>query len=288
MKGYPNWDYEEQPHVVEYANRMAQFRTGAVWPTIGVVAEDIVPTKRDIPALMMAQGEVYASAPTQVSFGYEGDSPFKDKRMRQAIAYAIDRDLIIDAQLNRDNFKKEGLDLPIRRSTSIGPAWEGFWLDPDDDKAFGPNAKYFRDFSPAESKKLMAAAGFANGANSTLHFVKGQYSATYERTAEILAGMFNDVGIKAPATPHDYNNDYIPNYYYAYQGARSNGFNGMIYRAELSYPTCQAGLYGNIHKDGGRYRGLTPTGQNAKQGDPYLNSTIEKIKQEFDIKKAQE
>jgi len=287
MKGFPNWDKEEQPHVVEYANRLAQFRAGNVWPSIGVTNEDIVPTKRDIPVLLMAQGEAYATAPTQISFGYEGDSPFKDKRMRQAVAFAVDRDLIIDSLLNRDKFAKDGLDLPFRRSTAIGPAWEGFWLDPEGDK-FGPNAKYFKEFNPAESKKLIAAAGFPNGTSTLLHFVKGQYSATYEKTAEILAGFMGDVGLRAPATPHDYNTDYIPNYYYAYQGARSNGFSGMIYRAELSYPTCQAGLYGNIHKDGGRYRGLTPTGTNAKQGDPYLNSTIEKIKGEFDLKKAQE
>jgi len=62
----------------------------------------------------------------------------------------------------------------------------------------------------------------------------------------------------------------------------------MIWRAELGYPTCVAQMFANIHKDGGRYRGLTPTGTNAKQGDPYLNGTIEKAKLEFDLKKQQE
>jgi hypothetical protein len=60
-----------------------------------------------------------------------------------------------------------------------------------------------------------------------------------------------------------------------------------MWRAELGYPTCITQMFANYHKDGGRYRGVSPDGKNAKQGDPYLNTTIEKAKQEFDIKKQQ-
>jgi len=288
VKGLPLYDKSEQPHVVEYANRVAQFRAGNIWTDVGLTGEDVIPMKKDLPKVNMIEGDAYTTAPSMVSFGYEGNSPFKDLRMRQAIALLIDRETIWDTILNREGYKKEGVDLKGRYSTAIGPAWEGFWLDPLDEKKFGAGAKYLTKFDVAEAKKLVSAAGYPNGVETVLHYVKGQYSATYERTAEVLSGMFAEGGIKAPVAPHDYNNDYIPNYYYSYQGTRSSGFNGMIWRAELAYPTAQTSMYGNIHKDGGRYRGLTPTGLNAKQGDPYLNDLIVRIKQEFDLKKAQE
>ena len=41
----------------------------------------------------------------------------------------------------------------------VGAVWEGYWVDPLDEKKFGPNSKYFK-LNIAEAKKLMTAAGF--------------------------------------------------------------------------------------------------------------------------------
>jgi hypothetical protein len=67
--------------VLEYAQRLAQFRAGNIWPTIAT-QDDILPLKNDIPSLLIRQGD-FGPTPVMVSFGYEGDSPFKDQRVRQ-------------------------------------------------------------------------------------------------------------------------------------------------------------------------------------------------------------
>jgi peptide/nickel transport system substrate-binding protein len=285
QKGRPFPDKVEQPQILEYASRLAQFRAGNIWTSVAT-NEDMVPLKRDLPQLQLYEGSAFATAASQVSFGYEGDSPFKDQRVRQAAALAIDHDTVLDVIYGLDVFKKAQLTPTVRMHTLVPAAFDGYWLDPTDTKNF-PGGFWYTKFDPAESKRLMAAAGFPNGVSTELNFTPNQYGAQYERTASALQDMFKNVGINASARPRDYQTDYIPNVYYSYQGARSNGFNGMIWRAELSYPTAAAGLYGNVHKDGGRYRGLTPTGLNAKQGDPYLNDAIVKAKQEFDAKKQQ-
>ena len=285
VKGVPIVDKIEQPQVLEYAQRLAQFRAGNIWTTIST-QEDILQLKSDIPSLLIRQGD-YGPTPVMVSFGYEGDSPFKDQRVRQAISLMIDRETYLDALANRPKFRAAGLQPTTRYNTVVGAGWEGYWIDPQDAKTFGPNAKYLTEFNLAEAKKLLTAAGYPNGFSSNMYWPQNVYGATFENAASVLAGFWSDGGLKVQSSPKEYQGDYIPNYYYSYQGTSTKGFNGMIWRAELGYPTCIAQMFANYHKDGGRYRGVSPTGTNAKQGDPYLNTTIEKAKQEFDLKKQQ-
>ncbi len=285
VKGAPVMDKIEQPQVLEYAGRLAQFRAGNVWTTVAN-QDDILPLKNDIPALNIRQGD-FGATPVMVSFGYEGDSPFKDQRVRQAIALMVDRETFLDALANRAKFRSAGLEQTTRYATVVGAGWEGYWIDPQDAKNFGPNAKYLTEFNLAESKKLLTAAGYPNGFSSNMYWPISVYGQVFEQAAAVLTGMWADGGLKIQSSSKEYQGDYIPNYYYSYQGTSTKGFNGMIWRAELGYPTCVAQLFANYHKDGGRYRGVSQDGKNAKQGDPYLNETIEKAKQEFDLKKQQ-
>lgn len=285
VKDVPVIDRIEQPQVLEYATRLAQFRAGNIWTTVAN-QDDILPLKTDIPALEIRQGD-FGATPVMVSFGYEGDSPFKDQRVRQAIALMWDRETFLDALANRAKFRAAGLEQTTRYATVVGAGWEGYWLDPQDEKTFGPNAKYLTEFNLAESKKLLTAAGYPNGFSTNMYWPPSVYGQVFEQGAAALTGMWKDGGLNVTSSPKEYQGDYIPNYYYSYQGTSTKGFNGMIWRAELGYPTCVAQLFANYHKDGGRYRGVSPDGKNAKQGDPYLNTTIEKAKQEFDLKKQQ-
>ncbi len=284
-KGVPIVDKIEQPQVLEYAQRLAQFRAGNIWTTVAN-QDDILPLKNDIPALNIRQGD-FGPTPVMVSFGYEGDSPFKDQRVRQAISLMWDRETFLDALANRAKFRSAGLQQTTRYATVVGAGWEGYWIDPQDSKTFGPNSRYLTEFNIAEAKKLLTAAGFPNGFSSKMYWPISVYGQVFEQAAAVLTGMWSDGGLKVQSSPLDYQSDYIPNVYYSYQGTSTKGFNGMMWRAELGYPTCVAQMFANYHKDGGRYRGVSQDGKNAKQGDPYLNATIEKAKQEFDLKKQQ-
>jgi oligopeptide transport system substrate-binding protein len=102
--------------------------------------------------------------------------PFKDKRIRQAVAYAIDKDAIIANVLlgvneRAESFVPDGI-------FSHDPAYKGLGHDPE------------------KAKALLAAAGFANGAGLpplTLYF--REQIPEIRKTAEILKEQLAAVGI---------------------------------------------------------------------------------------------
>ncbi len=285
IKGRPFPDKISLPIVPEYATRLSQFKAGNVYVPVHR-QEDILPAKKDTPALNLLQGADFPKTPWFISFGYEGNSPFKDERMRQAAALMIDRETITDVTSDRKKFEDQGLPIPVRYMSLIGTGWEGYWIDPQDEKKFGPNAKYFTN-NVAEAKKLMAAAGFANGADTSFYYNSGQqYGTAYLQVAEMLQGMWNDGGMKVKGDPREYQNDWLPNYYYGY-AAGNKGWSGVKWMAERSYPTVASQLFATVHKDGPRFVGMTPDGRNAQQGDPQVNSTVDKIRAEFDLQKQQ-
>jgi len=286
VKGRPFYDKVENPIVPEYATRLSQFKAGNVWLSVAT-QQDIVQTKKDVPAVNLFQGDSHTLTPSFYSFGYEGNSPFKDERVRQAVSLLVDRELMADTIGGREALTKEGLDVPTRYHTAVGAGWDGFWIDPQDEKKFGPNAKYLIT-NIAEAKKLLTAAGFPNGFESNFYYNQGsQYGSAYTNAANIIPGMMSEGGIKFKQDPKDYQTDYLPNYYYGYAAGNTKGFNGMIYGAERGYPTVASQIFATMHKDGPRFHGMTPNGLNAAQGDPQVNSMIDKIRQEFDLAKQQ-
>jgi ABC-type transport system substrate-binding protein len=234
----------------------------------------------------MLQGVDFPKTPWFISFGYEGNSPFKDERMRQALSLLIDRETITDVTADRQRFTAEGIEMPVRYMTVVGSGWDGYWIDPQDEKKFGPNAKFFT-YNVAEAKKLMAAAGYANGVDTSLFYNQGQqYGTQYLQVGEMLSGMFTEGGIRAKSDPKEYQNDWLPNYYYGY-AANNKGYNGVKWMAERTYPTVASQLFATLHKDGPRFVGMTASGTGAQQGDPKVNADVEKIRAEFDLDKQQ-
>jgi ABC-type transport system substrate-binding protein len=286
VKNRPFYDKVENPIVPEYATRLSQFKAGNVWLSVAT-QQDIVQTKKDVPALNLFQGETHTLTPSFYAFGYEGNSPFKDERVRQAVSMLLDRELMADTINGRDQFAKDGLDVPTAYHTVVGAGWDGYWLDPQDEKKFGANAKYLIT-SIEEAKKLLSAAGFASGFDASFYYNQGsQYGSAYTNVANITPGMLAEGGIRLKQEPKDYQTDYLPNYYYGYAAGNTRGFNGMVYGAERGYPTVASQIFATMHKDGPRFHGMSPNGQSAHLGDPQVNSMIEKIRQEFDLEKQQ-
>ena len=100
--------------------------------------------------------------------------PFDNLKVRQAMAHAIDRKMIIDLAMSG-------------YGTPIGSHWS-------------PAAPYYKEltntypYNPSKAKKLLAEAGYPNGFTAVLK-VPGKYAYSV-RAGEIIVDQFAKVGIK--------------------------------------------------------------------------------------------
>jgi ABC-type transport system substrate-binding protein len=284
VKGRPFIDKIEEPVVPEYATRLGQFRAGNIYAA-DVSQADILTTKKDIPDLLMLPGYQFSRSGSLITFGYEGDSPFKDERMRQAVSMLVDREGATDVLSNRAQFKAAGLDVPTRYNTIIPGGWEGAWLDPLNEKAIGPSAKFYKR-DVAEAKKLVAAAGYANGVDTSIFYPgPGGTPQPVDNTVSIYVDSMRDGGIRAKPVSVMYQTDFIPNYLYAYAKG-GKGYNGMIAQGLIGQPTLPLALRLHHHPDGARFMGSSPDGKtDAHLGDPAMNDLIAKSLIEFDSNK---
>jgi ABC-type transport system substrate-binding protein len=287
-KGKPYPEKLEKPIISEYAARLAQFRAGNIY-TDTATPIDQIQTKKDVPPTLMQQIATWsASIWNGLSFGYEGNSPFKDVRVRQAVSMLVDRESYLDVLDNRDVFVKEGIDVPSALNSVVAPGWTDYWLDPKDEKKFGPSAKYL-SHDVAEAKKLLAAAGYANGFDYDMYFSTSLYGATYVKSAELFSSMLLDGGLKVAmrGLPYEQFKDMYYEAYFppSYNSGKTSGFNGIVHLANPAASTLASHLFTFVHKDGGRFHGMSPDGKNPQMGDPRLNSEIEKIRSEFDREK---
>lgn len=285
LENRPWPDYWERPIIPEYTSRLTQFRAGEILTPVATPT-DILQTKKDVSELILNEE---ATANTSIwnglAFGYEDDSPFKDPRVRQAVSLLIDPDGYVDVMDNRALFAAEGIELDAPVNTIVAAGWGDFWLDPTDEAAFGENAKYL-GHNVDEAKKLLGAAGYPDGFKFDMYFSSDRYAADYLESVQLMGGMLFDGDLEATMNGFPYE-QYKDTYYEAYYGpsyesGKTSGFNGIIHLANPSTPSVASHLFTFVHKDGGRYHGMTPDGNNAHLGDPRLNSDIENLKLEFD------
>src|SRR3989449_945140 len=111
------------------------------------------------------------------------NGPTADKRVRQAIAYAIDADEIIKTVLDGKG---------VRVATMLPSMFFGY-----DPKLQPIKADV------AKAKKLLAEAGFGGGVEITLHGPKGRYVRDAE-VAEAVTGQLSKAGIKTTLRTYDF------------------------------------------------------------------------------------
>jgi peptide/nickel transport system substrate-binding protein len=299
VKDRPFPDRMERALIPEFAARIAQFKAGNIHTDIVEQAQDsVLQLKKDLPQTSLylgagGNGRNYASTISNfIIFGYEGNSIFKDVRMRQAMSMAIDREAIADSIENRAIFEKEGLDNAIAANSALSPAWNGYWIDPNNEKEFGPTAKYLKH-NVAEAKKLLTAAGYPNGVEfDFFHNRENTYGVVYSRLLEIYASMLPDVGLRAKLQGQAYAT-WQPQYYQGYvksafDAGRVKGFNGAGLSAERSRYTAVMSLYGLFHVQGDAFHGASYNGGPGNVGDPKMNDLLAKLRLESDNNKIKE
>ena len=292
IKGRPFIERWERALVPEYAARLSHFKAGNIYTdVVSTTQQDVIQLKRDVPAALVRVSPTYSATSNPfMIFGWEGNSIFKDTRVRQAMSMAIDREAFADAVENRPVFEREGLEMQIAFNTILSPTWGEHWLDPKDEKKFGPNVKYLK-LDQAEAKKLLAAAGYPNGVEfDFFHNRENTYGPTYARMIEIYQGMFAEVGLRANLQGQAYA-VWQPQYYQGYITAdyaagKVKGFSGAGLSAERPRYTPAYSLYGILHPEGDVPHGATADGNNATKGDPKLNADLAKLRQETDREKA--
>lgn len=110
-----------------------------------------------------------------LGFSHGITSPLQDVRVRKAIAHAINRDVIVKAVV-------EG-----RGAVANEPLHE--WTEGNDDDRQWPYA-----YDPAQSRKLLAEAGYPDGFKINFYAPAGRYTKDKEVT-EAIAGFLRQAGI---------------------------------------------------------------------------------------------
>jgi ABC-type transport system substrate-binding protein len=195
---------------------------------------------------------------------------------------AIDRQAFADTIENRDTFRKQGLDLPVKFNSIVYAAWNGYYLDPDNAKEFGENAKYLQ-MNVAEAKKLIAASGFPTGQEFDYVYSTEQYGAEYIKSAQIVAGMLQDAGLKPKQVALPYQA-----YQQKYTDVNYWNFPGVIFRAGRQWPSLAQNLFAFTNPKGTNYHGASTDGKNLDQGDAKLTGLVNNLINEFDNKKQQD
>ncbi len=121
--------------------------------------------------------------------------PWGDKRVRQALSMALDRDGYLKVQ----DLTKKG-DWMAHLSPGMAP----YYMSPKNAKQeFGPNAKYFEK-NIAESKKLLEAAGLPQGFSFKLRANVDRYGAEAKQAWELFANTITEAGFKAELVYEEY------------------------------------------------------------------------------------
>jgi peptide/nickel transport system substrate-binding protein len=259
------------PIIPEYAQQYAQFVTGNI---IGFTPRqtDVLLLRKDAPNAVMLKGDPPGSYRTNFFGKQEFETaPWKDERVRQAMRMSIDWDAVREQFDNRDEFAAEGLDVESRFPTHVksGGASYLYWLDPKG-KEFGPNAKYLL-YDLAEAKKLMSAAGFANGIEMDGYMNAGtEYgTTTYPEVVQIsidqwaLSGLFR---VKLNRIPYA---QFLPDFY------RARAFKGIvIQQPEFTYNDVDSEMFNWFHSRGARLK--------MPASDPKVDEFVEKQRVELD------
>jgi len=151
------------------------------------------------------------------------NGPTADKRVRQAIAYAIDADEIIKTVLDGKG---------VRVATMLTSMHFGY----------DPSLKPIKQ-DVAKAKKLLAEAGFPSGVEITLHGPQGRYVRDKE-VAEAVTGQLSKAGIKTTLKTYEFVN-YLNNMVYVHKA-------GPVWLIGWGTPTMDAEtIYGPLFKSPG-------------------------------------
>ncbi len=241
--------------ITEEAQEVAQYQAGRL-DAAGVPPNRLNEVKQSVP-----KGEILEYLPTTygfLAFQQRGNSPLKDERIRQAASMAMDRDGILALA-----YDSKGSWNP-----SFPAHFAKFRIDPKT-ADMGAGAQYFKH-NPAESKKLLAAAGHPNGMELRYIFTNNIYGERFNQVAEAVASMLKDAGFKPQIVTQDYLREYIT----PGTGTYFGNFEGVFYGLQTDFNDPHDYLYNMNHSKSAR--------NHAGVNDAQLDAMIDKEERTLD------
>jgi peptide/nickel transport system substrate-binding protein len=168
--------------VPEESTRLAQLRTGE--------ADVIALSREKVPEVKASGFHVFSKLNDQVVAVYMQQQwdpvPIADKRVRQALNYAIDKEAIM-----KFVFAGQGVPAVMYPIGSYGMAGGA-----------DPNLKPY-PYDPQKAKELLAVAGYPNGFETKIYSYVTADLPELPRLAEAVADYLGKVGVRAKITPMD-------------------------------------------------------------------------------------
>jgi peptide/nickel transport system substrate-binding protein len=166
--------------IPEYATRVALLRTGEVDLIPAVVPDQAEAIGRD-------KGIRIVTTPTLRTMFLimrPDRPPLDDKRVRQALNYAVNKESIVKNLLR-------GFGV-VAKSQVVGPVFFGY----------NPDMKPY-PFDQEKAKQLIAEAGYPNGFTIDLWTPAGRYTLDKE-IAQVISAQLARVGVQARVTPFEW------------------------------------------------------------------------------------
>lgn len=269
-RGKPHIDGWLVPIIPETANQRAQFTTGA---SHGYTPPqtDVLLLRKDYPKAIMLKGDPASSYRTSF-FGYKdfATSPWGDARVRIAMRMGVDWKAVRQQFGNTLDFETAGVPVESRMPTHVksGGGGYAYWLNPEENK-LGDLSKNFL-FNIAEAKKLLSAAGVANGFSMEGYMNGGtEYGTTvYPQLVQVTIDQWKmnlNINVNLNRPPYS---DFLPNYY------TKRDYKGIvIQQPEFTYNEIDQELFNWYHSRGGRYKSFD---------DPKVDEFVDKQRKELD------
>jgi peptide/nickel transport system substrate-binding protein len=238
-KKNPEWFDKTRGHIENLriavipdpAQRLAQFSAGNLDELEINNAFDVATIKQTNPKALEVKMPNGNPNPLYLQLG-DPSSPFVDIRVRRAISMAIDRDALGKVVFNGETLR-----------VVYVPAYQGKWSLPVDQ--LDPAVAQYYKYNPAEAKKLLDAAGAANLQLKVVNPFASLGNLEAGKSVEVIAGMFNAIGIKTIILSLDYNKDFIGNGKAIRQGYFDKDM--VIYGAASPYSESDEWLFSYFH-----------------------------------------
>ncbi len=225
VAGFPLLDKLELSIIADYAARKAQFVAGNIDAT-DLSSDDVSDIKSH-----NDKAQLYNEIAQLLSWFYfdaTPDAPWnKDPRVRLAISRCIDRDALTDLAYNIKKLQGEGFDVKGPWNNAMPAGFGRWWLDPQS-KEQGATAQNFV-YDVGEAKKLLSAAGFADGISAKYQYPGVVYGSDFQTICQANIQFLNAAGIKTQTEVQNYQSQYITQTF-------TGNFTGIAFGGETPFP----------------------------------------------------